>query len=328
MIFLVTDSLSPRSYQAPELRYQPSLLSIPSAANTVAPERKASPSLHQGAKPTSWRTLWFFTALSAFVGTAAASTLQRSALSPHVHSGSPGFKKSSAGAELLWKRGSVTVYLDDSLAKLGPQANDAVMQAFGQWLGSDPKLPALSFDSEHGQAQPKQDGKNTVSYAPITVKGHEHDVAITITYANDKTGEIVEADVVLNARYQMGVLTPKPNTNVDGKDGDEAMDCQSRYDAQNVVTHEAGHFFGLGEDMTERRATMFLSIDKCETHKRLLSATDVGAVTTLYAASQPPEQEDAGGAGCSFGGAPVQRGALGLFGLVFGLGLLRRRTAR
>jgi hypothetical protein len=324
----VTDSLSPRSYQTPEIRFQPSLLSIPSAANSVAPERRASESLHQGAKPTSWRKLWFFTAVSALVGTAAAGALQRSALSTHVHSGSPAFKRSSAGSDLLWKKASVTVYLDDSLSKLGPQANDAVMQAFGQWVGSDPKLPALSFDSGHGQAEPKQDGKNTVSYAPITVKGHEHDVAITITYANDKTGEIVEADVILNARYEMGVLTPKPQTNVDAKNDDEAMDCQSRYDAQNVATHEAGHFFGLGEDMTERGSTMFLSIDKCETHKRLLSATDVGAVTTLYAASQAPEQGDAGGAGCSFGGAPVPRGALGLFGLVFGLGLLRRRAAR
>jgi hypothetical protein len=329
----VTESISPRSYQSPQIRYQPSMLSVPSAANTIAPDEKAPISLQGAQKPTAWRKLWFFTAVSALVGTAAAGALSRvPSLSPHIHSGSPGFKKTAAGHELLWKQTRVTVYLDDSLVKLGPQANDAVVQAFGQWLGSDSKLPAVIFDTRHGQAEPKQDGKNTVSYAPITAPGHERDVAITITYANDKTGEIVEADVILNAHYPMGVLTPRAHGPGDAKGGPtpggEAMDCENRYDAQNVATHEAGHFFGLGEDMTERSSTMFLSIDECETHKRVLSSTDVGAVTTLYAASEAPEPGGANGAGCSFGGAPAGGGALAMLGLVFGLGRLRRRAPR
>jgi Matrixin len=329
----VSESISPRSYQSPEIRYQPSLLSVPSAANTVAPEETSALSAQRSQSRTSWRKLWFFTAVSALVGTAAAGGLSRTMnVSRHVHSGSPGYKTSHSGRELLWQRRSVTVYLDGSLAKLGPQANEAVMQAFGQWLGSDPKLPALSFDSGHTSTEPKQDGKNTVSYAPITTPGHEHDVAITVTYANDQTGEIVEADVILNARYPMGVLTPKAKLDGNGNGGphaDEAMDCQNRYDAQNVVTHEAGHFFGLGEDLTERSATMFLSIDQCETHKRLLSSTDVGAVTSLYAASRTPEEGGAGGpAGCSFVGAPSRYGALLVSGLILGLGLVRRRRAR
>jgi len=337
----VTESIAPRSYQTPQIRYQPSLLSVPSAANTVAPEEAAPVSLQQGQPPTRWRKLWFFTAVSALAGTAAAGALRAPSVSSHVHGGTPTFKTSQSGQDLLWHQSKVVVYLDESLAKLGPQANDAVMQAFGQWVGTDPKLPQLSFDTGKTSAQPKQDGKNTVSYAPITAPGHEQDVAITITYANDKTGEIVEADVVLNARYAMGVLTPKATTpkpshaTSDEREeaevakngsGGEAVDCDNRYDAQNVATHEAGHFFGLGEDMTERGATMFLSINQCETHKRLLSSTDIGAVTTLYAASQGPEQ--AGAAGCSFGGAPAGRGALLVSGLIFGLGLLRRRAAR
>jgi len=339
-MLLVTESLAPRYYQTPEIRYQPSLLSVPSAANTVAPEDEAPALLQGGTKPTSWRKLWFFTAVSALLGTAAAGALQRSGdVSSHVHSGTPSFKKSQSGQELLWHEPKVTIYLDDSLGKLGPQANDAIVQAFGQWVTSDPKLPQLVFDSGKTSAQPKQDGKNTVSYAPITAPGHEHDVAITITYANDKTGEIVEADVILNARYPMGVLTPKALAGADegkgqgksddGRRSDEAVGCENRYDAQNVATHEAGHFFGLGEDMTERGATMFLSIDQCETHKRLLSSTDVGAVNALYAASQGPEQAGAGAAGCRFGGgAPTKPGALLASGLVLGLALLRRRRAR
>jgi hypothetical protein len=287
--------------------------------------------------------LWFFTAVSALVGIGGASLLRSPAsVSPDVRSGSPGFKTAKSGRELHWAKQGVTVYLDGSLSRLGSAGNEAVMHAFGQWLGSDPKLPALRFDTGATSTEPKQDGKSTVSYGLIRTPGHERDVAITITYANDQTGEIVEADVILNALYPMGVLTPKPKSsdstskgsgsgsgdNDSGKSRlDEAEDCQNRYDAQNVATHEAGHFFGLGEDMTERSATMFLSIDQCETHKRVLASTDVGAVSTLYATSQEPEpKSDA--AGCSFGGASPSSRALLVSGLVFGLGLWRRRRAR
>ena len=172
----------------------------------------------------------------------------------------------------------------------------------------------------------------------IKTPGHEKDVAITITYSNDKTGEILEADTILNARYAMGVLKAanknEGQSDRTGKSGSatrrsdsESEDCQNRYDAQNVATHEAGHFFGLGEDVTERATTMFLSIDQCETHKRALSLSDVGAVSTLYAQSGDADEAE-GQRSCSFGGAPGPTGAWSIPGLFLGLALLRRRQAR
>ncbi|HVY29965.1 MAG TPA: matrixin family metalloprotease [Polyangiaceae bacterium] len=258
-----------------------------------------------------------------------------------VRSGSPGFRSTPSGKQVHWTQKAVTIYIDSSLKQLGPSADEAVMQAFGQWVGSDPQLPDLSFDTGKTSAEPKQDGMSTVSLAKIQVPGHEHDVAITVTYSNDKTGEIVEADVVLNALYPMGTLTAKApgasngtgknqnddKSHDDWRSHDESIDCGNRYDAQNVVTHEAGHFFGLGEDMTERKATMFLSIDQCETHKRVLSATDTTAITTLYAANQDPEEATAGRRACSFGVAPAA-GSAWISGLMAGLLLLRRRRAR
>jgi hypothetical protein len=283
-------------------------------------------------------------AVSGLAAVAAAVGMARVMSSAHVtsevRSGSPGFRSTPSGQQVHWSKNAVTIYIDDSLKHLGPGADEAVMQAFGQWVGSDQKLPGLSFDTGKTSAEPKQDGMSTVSYAKIQVPGHEHDVAITMTYSNDKTGEIVEADVVLNALYPMGTLTPKaPSKANDDKNEDddknnhnwrsqeESVDCANRYDAQNVVSHEAGHFFGLGEDMTERNATMFLSIDKCETHKRVLGATDTTAITTLYAANQDPEEAKAGPRACSFGVAPAG-GSACISALMAGLLLLRRRRAR
>jgi hypothetical protein len=135
-------------------------------------------------------------------------------------------------------------------------------------------------------------------------------------------------------------LTAKQATKANGSDkdhdwngkgassGEESLDCKNRYDAQNVTTHEAGHFFGLGEDPVEHQATMFQTIAQCETHKRLLAATDVGAVTTLYAKSADPDEAKAGARACSFAGVPRSGGAFWVSASIFAISLLRRRRAR
>jgi hypothetical protein len=330
------------------------MLSVPSSAATVAPEGNAAtirPAPVRGAR----RKLWFFAALSAFVGMSAATLLHgRSAVSSDVRSGIPGFRKSSTGIDQHWKVAAVTVYLDPSLGKLGPGGDEAVIQAFGQWVGRDERLPNLSFDRGGTSSDPKHDGKSTVSFGPIKLAGHERDLAITVTYSDDKTGEILEADMVLNSLYPMGVLTPKGATeggqgkgddtasNGPGNEArkamvDEAVDCRNRYDAQNIATHEAGHFFGLGEDLTERTATMFLSIDQCETHKRELATTDVSAIGTLYGQVQSRMLDgqaptvataptpDVKVHACSYGSAPVGGTTLFVSVAIAGLALSRRR---
>jgi hypothetical protein len=304
--------------------------------------------------------LWFFAALSAFAGALGVSALRHPAhVSPDVRSGSPGYRQSPAGHDLHWEKKALTVYLDGSLARLGPGANEAIMQAFGQWVGSDRRLPDLSFDTGATSQTPVQDGKSTVSYGRITLPGHEHDVAITVTYSNDQSGEIVEADIILNALYPMGVLIPKPTApltaaadsseheeNDDGAhgngdhhdkvtgtskltgSGEESLDCKNRYDTQNVATHEAGHFFGLGEDPIKSNAAMFQLIGQCETHKRTLATTDVGALGVLYAQTEDPEEAKAGARACSFGGVPRTGGGLAVLGLILGAATVGRRRAR
>lgn len=291
-----------------------------------------------------------FSALAVLAGLAGAGAFPRRAhISADVRSGSPGYRKTPKGSDIHWENKAVTVYLDSSLSHIGPGANEAIMQAFGEWAASDPRLPDLAFDTGQTSSLPVQDGKSTVSYGRITAPGHEHDVAITVTYANDQTGAIIEADMVLNSLYPMGVLTAKtPSTVAPGGEGEgtgnhsgrtgtgsrsmlgstESTDCRNRYDAQNVATHEAGHFFGLGEDLTEKQATMFQSIDQCETHKRVLSGTDVSALSILYTANQDPEEAQAGPRACSFAGAPVSGSGWAVSAAIFGLALLGRRRRR
>jgi hypothetical protein len=317
------------------------MFSVPSAANTVAPEDQASISPQATSKRGARRRLWFFAALATVAGAVSAGALSDSEqVSPHVLSGSPGYRMSKSGKPQHWQKKALTIYLHDSIEQLG--ATEAVMQAFGHWVASDPRLPDISFDTGETSAEPKHDGKNTISFARITAPGHERDLAITMTYSDDESGEIVEADVVLNSIYAVGVLKAREDMwrrnrdddgDADGKVAsvtmkDESEDCQNRYDVQNVATHEAGHFFGLGEDPTERDATMFQSIDQCETHKRALSKTDVAAVSTLYAGAEEPEEAADGPRACAFVGASAgSSGACWASVLVFGLLAARRRSA-
>jgi hypothetical protein len=342
----VTESISPDKPEEPELRFQPSMLSVPSAASTVKPE--AQPPTNPGQPQRgARRKLWFFTALAVMAGTLGALAFADTPrISTQVHSGSPGFKKTKHGDLLHWQTSTLRIYLDDSLKRIEPTAGGAVMQAFGRWVENNPKLPDLSFDTGKTSATPAHDGKSTVSYARITAPGHEQDLAITVTYSNQETGEIIEADIVLNSVYPIGVLTTAPkgqqhdpshggsDRGISAKGGAGA--CENRYDLQNVTTHEVGHFFGLGEDLVEPKAAMFSTIDRCETHKRELSATDLDAMSTLYTDTDTDtetetetEETAVAARACSFVGAPLQGGLGWVSALVVGLGLLgRRRSAR
>lgn len=249
--------------------------------------------------------------------------------------GSAGIKRSKSGAEVRWHARSSKVTIDASVEKYGPNAVRAVQDAFGTWLSSDQKLPDLSFDTGRGaHVSLKPDGKNTVLVAPITLRGHEHDLALTLTYSDEKTGAIVEADIVINAEHAFRVLNEsskddEPRSSCSGG-GSSAKRCQDgAFDLQNILTHEVGHFFGLGEEKEDGDASMYYCTSRCETHKRSLARVDTDSMATLYL-SAPADEPEAEAGGC--GGARIgTRGNLGEAGLALGAALLlvrRRRRAR
>lgn len=200
----------------------------------------------------------------------------------------PQLKLGETGDATRWHHDSVEVTLDPSLEDLGPDALDAVRNAFGTWIETEAKLPSIAFNTaKHRKDKAKQDGVNRVLAAPITIPGHENDLAITVSYVSS-SGEILEADMIIN-------------TNVEYH-ADDDHDCSKKYDLRNVVTHESGHFFGLGEDIVDPDGTMYFKTSRCETKKRTLTQPDVVTVASLYEGSPNDEMEP--GVSCSVTAVP------------------------
>ena len=125
-------------------------------------------------------------------------------------------------------------------------------------------------------------------------------LAVTLVTTRRDTGEILDTDVVFNARdHVFAALGPA------GMLG--APDAP--FDIQNTLTHEMGHVLGLVEDPTHPDATMYPESARGEVSKRTLSPDDVTSVEGAYAlavASTPQSSSaaaPASAAGC--GGARV-----------------------
>ena len=261
----------------------PKLLSLAAAVRSLRPQ----PSKRPGRAPK--RRWWLAAGLLGLVVALGAANLVTEDPEPWVVSGSPKLKVTESGEFVRWHTGEVTLTLDPSLHEVGAGARESVLLGFDAWSAENPHLPRLSFDVSSAQRRPERDGVNLVSYGKIDAPGYRHALAITIAYSLPGTGEIIEADVIFNSRYRFG---GEPA----GTEGDS---CRHSYDLQSVVAHEAGHFFGLGEDGDEAEATMYYKQGPCELHKRDLFETDVAAAGSVYAEPIAEEGPHKAGVSCS-----------------------------
>jgi len=268
--------------------------------------------------------------LSAAFGLAGAVALSHLRARPepvmNIVSGNPTMKKAEDGASVRWHSQKTKIYFDASLDGVGEHAREAVQLAFGTWVGSSAKLPGIEFDTtRQAQFGQKPNGKSEIMYGPITLAGHEKDLALTVTFSDPKTGEVIESDMIFNKNHPFGLL---PNTT---GELDDSL-CERRYDLQSVATHEAGHFFGLGEDFEAKPATMYYTTGRCETNKRVLLSSDEATMSTLYVASDAQGDDASADTGKGCGGARIglgsTSGSVPLFSLSGLLGFVAWRRKR
>ncbi|MDX2052011.1 MAG: matrixin family metalloprotease [Polyangiaceae bacterium] len=308
----------------PQILRHPSLLpSIRALAHTLPPALGKGMGGSLSKEPKQGRKLKTAgaLALALLIGIGATKDGQRGQrtdLSPTIVHGQALPKMSDSGKPQHWVNRNVVVTIDDSVDRLGPWARGAIQDAFGTWLASGVPVPDLTFSaSKRQKLELKQDGVNSVVYKEIDIPGHTNDLAVTIAYSDPQTGEIVESDIIINKRHPFASLDElaqkgeEPSdavvTTVQGStapgstmlqrqascSGAVRGGCGGKFDLQSVLTHEVGHFYGLSEDFEDPYTTMFECTSACETHKRVLAADDISAMSEIYTLEGSASEEDA-----------------------------------
>lgn len=120
--------------------------------------------------------------------------------------------------------------------------------------------------------------------------------AVTIVWHNTSTGEILDADMFINDQLSNRFTAGGPYDNCpdSGCTGNNA-------DLQSIVTHEAGHFIGIGhcnpidENDPEDpcvQATMYSMAERESVQKRTLERDDEDAVCAIYPPGNLTQQCD------------------------------------
>jgi hypothetical protein len=189
-----------------------------------------------------------------------------------------GINMSESGNPLRWDRDTVAFRMDPELETSLPAgtAFGAVSMGFEAWRGL-PRVPDLVLQPGKPEKAGHHGGERATNgvYLVRDWKGEPDQLAITVVTYNRSTGEIFDADILVNANASYQLLDE--SAPVDG----------AHYDLGAILTHEAGHSLGLDESETHPEATMWPLVSPGETHQRTLAEDDEQGVITNYAGSVP-----------------------------------------
>lgn len=249
----------------------------------------------------------------------------------------------STGQPLFWPRSC----LGFNLQKNGTQSLDladvrvALQKSFQAWSEvpcPGGKAASMTFseleDVACKKSQYNADGRNVniVLFRDDdwTYKGIDGTLAKTAVTYDDRTGEIFDADIEINAAFN--------NLTVG--------DARVAYDLRTIATHEAGHFIGMAHS-SDPIASMYATYAPGTAAGRALADDDIAGVCAVYppgrqAACDPTPKGGLGTAcpdptksGCAVaptraeqGEPPIGGGTLGGCGMLAALTLGARRARR
>lgn len=254
-------------------------------------------------------------------------------------------KHTPRGQPLHWASAQISYVIDPSIEESVPGGADGVSSAVHGWSAAAGG-PTLS-SAAGKRAKAGVDGQNSILLAPDGFAPAGNALAVTVTSYDAATGDIVDADVVVNGIYDFAVLADHARAkagaspiSTDGASSDESKAAgKTPFDLVHVVSHEVGHTLGLADEQSNQSALMYAFTMPGDASSRLPSTDDVDGVKALYgaapaAAATPPTAAPSGHSGCGQASVAESRtragdvwGAL-VLAVGAGLWITRRRGAR
>lgn len=224
-----------------------------------------------------------------------------------------------SGVPLSWRRRCISYSVDfrGGVDLTPEQIEGAMDRSFAAWLrvtcpGGPPgfDIRGLIERSTCQEAEYRPNGGNVNTVAFISDwadRGEGYDeeaIALTTVWHNTRSGEIFDADILVNE--DMGPYAICPDTGCP-----LAAPGRRVFDLENVMTHELGHFLGFAHT-PELDATMYFMAGRGEISKRTLAEDDITALCSTYPASILPLECDftpAGGLDLDCEDEPSQSGS-------------------
>ena len=273
------------------------------------------------------------------------------------------------GAPLVWRNPCLSYAIDERGSQWMDEGDieTAVDASFATWQNAncDGSTPNLIFkplnESTCQRAEFNTTGNvNTIAFLdpfqdPCADQPYSpFAFAVTIVWHNTSTGEILDADMMINDQLATNRFAGGPYANCPDSGCPAGNPVEA--DLASIVTHEAGHFIGIGHSEVDD-ATMFASAARTSIDKRTLDQDDIDAVCDIYppgslddscnaapmgglelncetdAAGDPivcddPASAPGSSSGCSATRTPADAPWAGLVAALLGLTVLRRRSSR
>jgi len=175
-----------------------------------------------------------------------------------------------------WKLPSTVTYRVSTLSapfSVRKNLGKIVGNSFGAW---SPLTSGVSFTSgpDTSTSRARYDGQNIVAWRDLS----RNLLGVTYIWYNPDTKTLLDVDTLLNSRHPWSWTNPS-SVNVD-----QACPPTNAYDAQNILTHELGHWVGLDDlySANEEDLTMYGYGAKQELKKDTLESGDSLGTASIY----------------------------------------------
>jgi hypothetical protein len=191
-------------------------------------------------------------------------------------------KQTTGGANVTWRQNEVRLNYDRSVLD-HPGLLAALDRALAVWRTATATPLVRRGNAVH--RVPANDGENVVFVSDGAYEPAHGALAVTMVSYDERTGAILDADIVLNGAYSFASLgTGKSTRKRSGP----------TYDTARVLGHELGHLLGLEDELEDRSALMFLGTSTESRLAAQLGDDDLEGMTVLYAPVPPAD-----GRGCA-----------------------------